>query len=79
MVWLKINQNPLTHVNQGLRVCVLSLSTGGCTVVVGNRHILKYAQRVRSEVGFALEHDASATEVRKLALQGVDLLRPYGD
>lgn len=79
MIWLKINQNPLAHVIQGLRGYVLSLSTGRYTVVVGNREIFENAQQARSNVEFALEHDASAAEIRELALEGVNLLRPYRD
>ncbi len=36
--WLKSDQAPQSHMVQGLRRCVLSLSTGGCTVDVGKCH-----------------------------------------
>lgn len=65
--------------NQGLRGYVLSLSTGGCTVDVGNRQMLASPKRGRSNVGLSLQHDASATEVGELALEGFDLLWPDGD
>jgi len=79
VVWLKIDQIPQAHMNQGLRGYVLSLSTGRCTVDVGNRQMPESAKRGRSNVGLSMQDDAPATEVGQLPLEGLDLLWPDSD
>lgn len=65
--------------NQGLRGYVLSLSTGGCTVDVGNREMPGSPKPGRSKLWLSMQDDASATEVGELALKGSDLLWPDRD
>jgi hypothetical protein len=61
--------------NQGLHGSVLSLSTGGCTVDVGNLTIVERPKWGALSVAVPLQHDATAADIGELTLEGVDLFR----
>lgn len=88
-VWLKIDQFPQRLMYQGLRPGVLSLSTGRCTVDVGN-----CARRCRSTMRLPalgicarcasvswprLQDNSSTADPGQLALKGLNLLGPQSN